>query len=143
MLKKFKSVKDSYPPPTLLTVSCTQAMHQRQSLNANANAIDFCYFLKSKTDGLDSFEDFKSYTEKQTGDRIKRIRMDNGKKERTGRADEQNVGGALQKHVVKCRPGDAILGGSSGNVVLHHLEFTAWFTGKRPTISHPEGEVHR
>ncbi|KXJ71709.1 hypothetical protein RP20_CCG019894 [Aedes albopictus] len=41
----------------------------------------FVYFLKSKTDVLEAFEDFKSYVENQTGERIKRIRTDNGKED--------------------------------------------------------------
>ena len=37
------------------------------------------YFLKSKTEVLESFQDFKAFAENQTGERIKRIRTDNGR----------------------------------------------------------------
>uniref|UniRef100_A0AAG5DT47 Retrovirus-related Pol polyprotein from transposon TNT 1-94 n=1 Tax=Anopheles atroparvus TaxID=41427 RepID=A0AAG5DT47_ANOAO len=39
----------------------------------------FVYFLKSKTEVFETFKHFKSYAENQTGEKIKRIRSDNGR----------------------------------------------------------------
>ena len=39
----------------------------------------FVYFLKTKTVVLEAFQHFKSFAENQTGEKIKRLRSDNGK----------------------------------------------------------------
>lgn len=38
----------------------------------------FVYFLKEKSEVSDTFEEFKTFTERQTGYRIKTLKTDNG-----------------------------------------------------------------
>lgn len=65
----------------------------------------FVYFLKSKDEVLDCFEQFKAFAEKQTGKSIKRFRTDNGT-EYTNRAMQKvlSASGILHETTVSYNP---------------------------------------
>ena len=60
----------------------------------------WCFFLKSKTETMQAFKDFKAITEKHSGEVIRRFRCDNGRAE----YDNAEFRGFLKEHGISYEP---------------------------------------